>query len=146
MEILTLGHSSLAWEAFLQLLKELRVEIVADVRRFPTSRKHPRFSREQLEAALQAQGLRYVWLGKELGGFRTGGYSAYMQTAEFRHGVQRLLELAQQGRTAILCAERDPRGCHRRFIASELVRCGVRVLHVLGPERMEEHPSPLEGL
>ena len=93
---------------------------MADVRRFPTSKKHPHFSRENLGPALKEAGIEYVFLGEELGGYRRGGYEAYTETEGFRRGLGRLEELAVQGKTAIMCAERDPRGCHRRYIAAAL--------------------------
>ncbi len=139
-EIYTVGHSNLPLEGFLELLEAWGIEAVADVRRFPTSRKHPHFSRENLEPALRGAGIEYVFLGEELGGYRPGGYEAHMATPEFRQGLGKLEGLARAKRTAIMCAERDPRGCHRRFIAEALLKRGFRVIHILGKDkaRVEE--------
>jgi len=143
MEIYTVGHSNLSLDDFLELLRRWRIEIVADVRRFPTSRKHPHFAREALESALREARIRYVFLGEELGGYRREGYEAHMGTEKFRRGLERLEELAAQGRTTIMCAERDPRGCHRRFIAAVLAARGFRVIHILGPEKSRAEEPPL---
>lgn len=141
MTVYTVGHSSLPWDAFVALLTEFSIEIVADVRRFPTSRKHPQFAREAMAAGLREVGIRYEWLGEELGGYRTGGYPAHMETEAFQDGIARLLRLSREGRVAVLCAERDPRGCHRRFIAAHLVGRGLSVVHILGPRAIREEPS-----
>jgi len=142
-EIYTLGHSNLSMGEFLELLRSWGIEIVADVRRFPTSKKHPHFSRENLGPALKEAGIEYVFLGEELGGYRRGGYEAYTETEGFRRGLGRLEELAVQGKTAIMCAERDPRGCHRRYIAAALAARGFRVIHILGPGKSRVEESPL---
>lgn len=135
-----MGHSNLPLEGFLELLKAWGIEVVADVRRFPTSRKHPHFSREALEPALREAGIGYVFLGEGLGGYRRGGYEAHMKSKPFSAGLRTLERLAAQGKTAIMCAERDPRGCHRQFIAAALAARGFRVIHILGPQsfRVEE--------
>lgn len=138
VEIYTIGHSTLRGEEFLALLREFSIKIVADVRRFPTSKKHPQFARRALEAELARAGIRYVGLGEELGGYRKGGYEAHMKTAAFASGVRGLLELGGAGRIAVLCAERDPQRCHRRFLAAYLVQRGVRVVHILGPGKVRE--------
>ncbi|NPB09131.1 MAG: DUF488 domain-containing protein, partial [Thermodesulfobacteria bacterium] len=78
--IYTLGTSQRSLEEFLEILAFYRIEQVADVRSFPSSRRYPHFCREELAQALAAAGIRYLWLGKELGGFRKEGYEAYTRT------------------------------------------------------------------
>jgi uncharacterized protein (DUF488 family) len=124
---------------------------VADVRRYPGSRRHPHFTREALADSLGAAGVRYDWL-PALGGRRTPrpdsrhgawreasfrAYADHMDTAEFRDGLATLLELAAARPTAVLCAEAVPWRCHRQLISDALVARGVTVLHVLdeGPSR-----------
>jgi len=141
--IYTVGHSNLPWEEFVRLLTDFGIEIIADVRRFPTSKKHPHFAREALARGLSQAGIRYEWLGEELGGYRKGGYEAHMQTESFRRGITRLLSLSDEGRVAILCAERNPRGCHRRYISAHLAGLGVRVIHILGPGKTREEAPRL---
>jgi len=116
------------------LLWRLNVKVVVDVRRFPTSRfKH--FEGEELSRLLKGEGFSYVYLGEELGGYRRGGYEAYLGRQEFRQGLEKLEELARQMRVVVLCAERLPWRCHRRFIGQELERDGFRVEHVIDEKR-----------
>lgn len=142
-EVYTVGHSNLSLEEFLALLSGWGIELVVDVRRFPTSKKHPHFQREDLARALAHAGIGYVFMGEELGGYRKGGYEAYMRTVEFREGLGKLAELARGRKVAVMCAERDPRGCHRRFIAAALAAQGIRVVHILGPGKYRVEGSPL---
>jgi len=132
--IYTLGTSDRTAEEFLALLGSLGVELVVDVRRFPTSR-FEHFKREELEDILEAGGFSYIYLGEELGGYRKKGYEAYMGTEEFRQGLDRLEQLARRMRLVILCAERLPWRCHRRFIGRELETGGFRVEHIIDEKR-----------
>ena len=130
LRIWTIGHSNRSIEAFLELLREHSIQILADIRSFPTS-KIEHFKREEMEHWLPENGIEYVWLGKELGGYRKGGYKRHMRTKLFREGVQKLLELAKQKRTCIMCMEKNPKYCHRRFISAYLERKGVEVIHII---------------
>jgi uncharacterized protein (DUF488 family) len=113
--------------------------------RFPGSRKHPPFRRDHLAAALPKSGVEYHWLqalggrrhkqrddspnlGLENRGFRN--YADYMLTGEFRAGVERLLEVAERKRTAIMCAEGLFWQCHRRLVSDFLAASGVTVQHI----------------
>jgi uncharacterized protein (DUF488 family) len=132
--IYTLGTSDRTPDEFLALLKDVGVEVVVDVRRFPTSRfKH--FEKDELSRLLERGGFYYIYLGKELGGYRRKGYEAYVGTEEFRQGLSRLKELVCKSRVVILCAERLPWRCHRRFIGQELERDGFKVVHVIDEKR-----------
>ncbi|RLI42511.1 DUF488 domain-containing protein [Candidatus Bathyarchaeota archaeon] len=130
MQIWTIGHSNRSLETFLNLLNEHEIQVLADVRRFPTS-KLEHFKREALEKWLPKQGIKYVWLGEELGGYRRGGYKKHMRTKLFREGIKKLLEIARTKRTCIMCMEVNPKYCHRRFISAHLERKGVRVIHII---------------
>ena len=143
LTIWTIGYSGRTKEAFLKLLKDYGIEIVVDVRHFPTS-KNPDFKREALEAWLPENGIRYVWLGDLLGGYRRGGYERYMGTPAFREGIEKLLQIARKGRTCIMCMERNPKYCHRRFIAAYLEAMGVKVIHILR-RKAAELPDFLGG-
>ncbi|MEM3672634.1 MAG: DUF488 domain-containing protein [Candidatus Bathyarchaeia archaeon] len=127
--IWTVGHSNHPKDKFLGLLSEHGIQVLVDVRSFPTS-KVDHFKREQMEKWLPEHGIEYVWLGKELGGYRRGGYKAHMRTKLFREGVQKLLAIASQKRTCIMCMEPNPKYCHRRFISAHLERKGVKVFHI----------------
>jgi len=126
----TIGHSNRSIETFLELLKEHNIEVLVDVRSFPTS-KVEHFKREEMERWLPQHGIEYIWFGKELGGYRRGGYRAHMRTKLFREGIKRLLEIAALKRTCIMCMEPNPKYCHRRFISSQLERKGVKVVHII---------------
>lgn len=126
--VFTIGYGGRKFEKFVSLLREHGVGVVVDVRRFPRS-KDPSYNREALEEALRAEGIRYVFLGETLGGFR-GGYEAYMETEGYREGIRRLNGLLEEGRVALMCLERSPRGCHRRYISKTLVDLGIRVEHI----------------
>jgi uncharacterized protein (DUF488 family) len=142
--VYTTGHSTLPLDDFLSLLEAHGVRGVADVRRFPASRRHPHFAREALAAALATAGVAYDWL-PGLGGRRQPrpdsphvawrnaafrGYADHMDTAEFADALEALLGLARRRPTAILCAEAVPWRCHRQLIADALVAREIDVLHL----------------
>ena len=135
--IYTLGSSTRTKEEFLRLLQHFGIRKVADVRRFPTSR-FQHFQQENLREVLWEVGVDYVHLGKELGGYRSGGYQSHLASSSFREGLERLEREARTKPTAILCAERFPWKCHRRFIGVELARRGWRVVHIIDEERTWE--------
>jgi len=126
----TTGHSNRSVERFLELLGEHKIRTLVDIRSFPTS-KVEHFKREEREHWLPKHGVEYIWLGKELGGYRRGGYQAHMKTKLFRDGVKKLLELAEKRRVCIMCMERNPKYCHRRFVSAHLERKGVEMVHIL---------------
>ena len=126
----TIGHSNRSIEQFVTLLEEHKIEALVDIRSFPTS-KIEHFKREEMERWLPEHGIEYVWLGKELGGYRRGGYEAHMKTEVFREGVEKLLEFARQRHVCIMCMEKNPKYCHRRFLTAYLERRGVEVIHIL---------------
>jgi uncharacterized protein (DUF488 family) len=152
--IWTIGHSTRKIEEFLGLLKAHDITALADVRRYPGSRRHPQFGQEQLAKESERQGISYVHF-PELGGRRPArpdspntawrneafrGYADYMMTPEFKAGIERLRGLAEQKATAIMCAEALWWQCHRGLIADFLKADGQRVLHILAPKKAEEHP------
>ncbi len=130
LKIFTIGHGALPLEEFLHRLQTHGIRALADVRRFPSSKRHPHFSRTALAAALQDCGIAYHWLGETLGGYRTGGYEAYANTGDFRRGGEELVRLAQMQPLAFMCAELEYRGCHRRFIAVQLQQQGIEIWHI----------------
>ena len=153
LPVFTLGHSTRSLEDFLALLAEHGVELLADVRRFPGSRRFPHFRRETLAAALAAAGIDYRHL-PGLGGRRkphpgsshthwtNAGFRAYadhMETAEFADAFAEILGLADNRTTALMCAEAVPWRCHRQLVADALVARGRRVVHIMAPGRSENH-------
>jgi uncharacterized protein (DUF488 family) len=150
----TVGHSTRSIEEFVSLLADSRIEVIADVRSFPGSRKYPQFGREALSAALEAQAIGYHWL-PALGGRRRPspdspntawrnasfrGYADYMSTTEFAQGLLELLELSKKARTAIMCSEAVWWRCHRSMIADALRVRGIDVLHILDAKHSVMHP------
>ncbi len=152
--IWTIGHSTRPIEEFLDLLQTYRVEAVADVRRFPGSRKHPQYGQRALALALGTRGVAYEWL-EALGGRRPAsadspntawrnaafrGYADYMASAAFAQGMTQLLELASGSRTALMCAEAVWWRCHRSLIADALCVRGIEVVHILDARHSTVHP------
>lgn len=128
--IYTLGTSTHSPEEFIELLTSHGVEVVVDVRKFPSSR-FEHFNRERLTKLLGEVGIAYISMGEELGGYRRGGYSNFTATAEFQKALKKLEKIAWERKTAIVCAERFPWRCHRRFIALELEKLGWQVNHII---------------
>jgi len=137
LKLWTIGTSKRSIEEFLNLLEIYQIEAIADVRRFPTS-KYKHFKQENLEASLTQKGIAYHHV-TELGGYRKGGYTKYMKTAEFEEGVRYVEALASSKRVAIMCAELLFSQCHRRFIADALKQRGHTVLHIIDETKIEEH-------
>ncbi len=134
--IYTLGTSNRSLKEFLDLLKGYQIEQILDVRSFPVSKRYPHFSREKLAASLLQQGISYFWLGKELGGYRKGGYEAFIESEIFHEGLYKLVALARQKTSAIVCAERFPWHCHRGYISQKLEEMGFEVRHIIEKGRV----------
>jgi len=141
--IYTLGTSTRSIEEFIELLVSHGVEVVIDVRRFPSSR-FEHFHREKLAGLLSEAGIGYIYMGEKLGGYRRGGYRNFTATAEFQSGLKKLEEVACERKAAITCAERFPWRCHRRFIALELEKQEWQVNHIIEKGRdwlPRKHPE-----
>jgi uncharacterized protein (DUF488 family) len=143
--IFTLGTSNRTLEEFVNLLRSYAIERVADVRSFPTS-QFPHFKKEALEQTLREEGFSYSYLGKELGGYRKGGYRAYMQTEGYIRGLGLLESLASRCHCAFFCAERLPWRCHRRFIGQGMQKRGWKVVHIIDEDRIWEDKSSYQYL
>jgi uncharacterized protein (DUF488 family) len=137
LSIWTIGTSNRSIEELLGVLDVYQIDVIIDVRRFPTS-KHNHFKREHLEASLNQHGIAYHHVA-ELGGYRKGGYREFMKTAEFEQGLRSVEGLASSHRVALLCAELLFFRCHRRFIADALKERGHTVLHIIDEKRSYEH-------
>lgn len=152
--IWTIGHSTRTLEEFLGLLAAYRIEAIADVRRFPGSRRYPYFASDALASTLPAHGLAYQWIPK-LGGRRKvqpgspntawrnasfQGYADFTATAEFAEGLAELLKLAVSKRTALMCAEAVWWRCHRSIISDVLKLRGIEVIHIIDATHSTVHP------
>ena len=154
--VLTIGHSTHALEAFLALLRQHDVTAVADVRSAPYSRFNPQFNREPFAQALGTEGVRYVYLGNELGGrsedpacYEDGRirYDRVAATESFRSGLARVVDGAARHRIALMCAEKEPLDCHRTLLVSRaLHEQGVDVAHIHAGGRLEPHGEAIDRL
>jgi uncharacterized protein (DUF488 family) len=153
MTLHTVGHSIHPIEEFVRILQAHGIARLVDVRTIPRSRRNPQFNRESLSASMQTVGIEYCHL-PGLGGLRhprkdsmnTGwrnasfrGYADYMQTPEFGENLNRLMQLASEAPTAIVCAEAVPWRCHRSLIADALVARGVPVMEILSAIKSQPH-------
>lgn len=155
LRIFTIGHSNLAFEQFVSLLKEFEIRLVADIRHFPSSRMFPHFNQALLREGLRVEKIDYLWL-EALGGRRHTpagekspnaglrslqfrSYADYMATEPFRKGIRELLSAAAKSRTAIMCAEKLFWKCHRRLLSDYLTAQGVQVVHITEPGQSSIH-------
>jgi uncharacterized protein (DUF488 family) len=130
MIIYTLGTSNRSEEEFLEILKFYQIKTIADVRRWPTSQRFPHFKKENLIKILFENNILYYHL-EDLGGYRIENYENYMKTSTFKSALEKLIEIAKNDLTCIICAEKFPWRCHRRFIAKTLEEKGIEVLHII---------------
>jgi uncharacterized protein (DUF488 family) len=150
----TVGHSTRSAEEFLKILRAHGIQVLVDVRSFPGSRRFPQFNRAELAQLLAKEGIEYKHEPR-LGGRRKPradsqntawrnasfrAYADYMETDEFRKGVEDLLELARHARVAVMCAEAVWWRCHRSLISDYLKATGHTVIHILDQTKTEEHP------
>lgn len=160
----TAGHSNRSAEELVELLGDAGIHLVADVRRWPRSSRHPWFDSGALRESLAVAGIGYQHFG-ELGGMRDEpprellplvgalpepwpAYAAWARSDEFQAAFQRLLKAADaRGPLAVLCAEREPESCHRLLLSDALVLAGRQVIHLVRPgERREHELHPLAEL
>jgi uncharacterized protein (DUF488 family) len=149
----TVGHSTHPIDEFLEILRAHGITRIADIRRFPGSRKYPQYGRVELASSLEKAGIAYTWM-PELGGRRTPrpdsphgalrnasfrGYADYMDTPEFAEAAERLATLARRDRVAIMCAEAVWWRCHRSMVADYFKARDWTVLHILGSGKAKEH-------
>jgi len=152
--IWTIGHSTRSSEEFVAMLHSFKIELVADIRSYPGSRKFPQFNKEALEISLPQHNIEYIHL-KSLGGRRKvnpdskntawrhlafRGYADYMETSAFKEGVKELEVVALKQRTAYMCSEAVWWRCHRSMVSDYLKVHGWKVIHIMGIGKGEEHP------
>ena len=155
LRIWTIGHSTRTIDYFISLLEENGIKLVVDVRGLPGSKRYPQFNKETLANSLTEHRVRYEHF-PELGGKRKPkkdsrnaawrnasfrGYADYMETEDFRKGVERLVDFAKElGPTAIMCAEAVWWRCHRALISDYLKARGIEVMHILDANKSDPHP------
>jgi uncharacterized protein (DUF488 family) len=150
----TIGHSTRTLEELIEMLRSFKIELVADIRSYPGSRRYPQFNKEALEVSLPEKGIQYVHI-KKLGGRRKvnpeskntswrhvafRGYADYMETEDFKEGIEELEKIALERRTAFMCSEAVWWRCHRSMVSDYLKANGWTVMHIMGVDKEEEHP------
>jgi uncharacterized protein (DUF488 family) len=146
--VYTIGHSNHTVEHFLGLLKSHEVQVVVDTRSQPYSKYATQFDHEPLKGSLQDAGIRYLYLGRELGGRPDGDefyddvghvlYDRVAATTLFQEGLTRLERGIREYNVALLCAEENPATCHRRLLVSRvLIDHGIQVEHIRGDGRIQ---------
>jgi uncharacterized protein (DUF488 family) len=151
--IFTIGHSTRAFDKFLDMLKFFHIETVADVRTIPRSRYNPQFNLADLKRGLEIHGIGYIHMAG-LGGLRhtrkdsinTGwknlsfrGYADYMLTSDFEESLEQLITLARAKLTVIMCAEAVPWRCHRSLIGDALLVHGIQVEDIISEGKSRPH-------
>jgi len=151
----SIGHGNKSIETFMNLIQEFRIQHLADVRSYPSSRRNPHFNRKNLELVLDKSAISYTWF-PDLGGFRRDGlgntsphvaiespgfrnYADYMNTASFDAAANKLSQLVTLGSACFMCAETVPRRCHRSLLADYLFVQGFEVIHILDRQRTIVH-------
>src|SRR5262249_10227102 len=155
--IYTVGHSTHPIERFVELLTQHQIEVLADVRSFPSSKRWPQFNQGALKDSLAGAGIEYRWM-KQLGGRRHGvrpdsphtawthpafhSYADYADTDEFGADLDELIETAASSRVAYMCSEGLWWRCHRRIISDHLLIRGWKVEHIMPDGKLRAHELP----
>ncbi len=156
----TIGHSTRTLDELIAALRAHQVQTLVDIRAFPMSRRLPQFNRDSLQETLPAAGIRYLWR-KSLGGYRKKvlsdspnialrnqsfrNYADYMLTPEFAQAASELIALAENSRTAYMCAERLYFRCHRMMVSDYLTAHGHEVLHIDAEDPVKPHTLMAEA-
>jgi uncharacterized protein (DUF488 family) len=152
--IWTIGHSTHTLDELISMLQSFKIELLADIRNFPGAKRYPHFNRAALEVNLPANNIAYIHL-KKLGGRRnpsphslnTGwrvaafrGYADYMETDDFKEGLDVLEKFALQKRIAYMCSEAVWWRCHRSLVSDVLKLRSWTVMHIMNVSKETEHP------
>jgi uncharacterized protein (DUF488 family) len=154
--ILTIGYSMHSLDAFAELLRQHSVTALADVRSAPFSRFNPQFNKDVLERSIRSLKIKYVFLGRELGGrsddpwcYENGRvqYARLARTQTFRSGLERVVRGSQEHHIALMCAEKEPLECHRTLLVARVLdELGFTVYHILADGRLEAHADAMVRL
>ncbi|MBW1737858.1 MAG: DUF488 domain-containing protein [Deltaproteobacteria bacterium] len=148
LSIFTIGHSNHELEKFIHLLKSNKIDVLVDVRSNPYSRFASHFNKDDIKRTVQANGIKYLFLGKELGGQPEGqefydkdGYVLYSRIAEsalFIEAINRLMNGITAYRVTLMCSEENPANCHRMLLVSRVLENrGIAVFHIRGDGRLQ---------
>lgn len=135
--IYTIGHSNHTAEIFLSLLQAGGIQVVVDVRTAPYSRYVPRFNKLEIERTLVRAGFKYLYLGDMIGGKPTDSafhdqdgkvnYRKLAASRKFQAGIDRLVKGLGHVRLVLMCAEEDPRHCHRHLLIARELELGRQI-------------------
>lgn len=149
--VYTIGHSTHDIEHFIAMLRAMGIEILADIRSFPGSRKFPQYNKQALAVSLNDAGIQYLHFA-DLGGKRPapasmpgqafGGYAAYMETDAFKIAARQLQQLATEKKLVYMCSEVLWWQCHRSMLSDYMKEGGWQVLHIMGIGKVQEHFRP----
>lgn len=153
-QIWTIGHSTRSLEELIEILNSFQIELLADVRSYPGSRKFPWFNKDNLQNEIPSHGIEYTHIAK-LGGRRKfskdskniawrhpafRAYADYMETEDFAEGIKELIALASAKRVVYMCSEAVWWRCHRSLISDYLKVRGWKINHIMGKDLSKEHP------
>lgn len=151
--IYTIGHSTRPIEEFTAILQEYKIRQLVDIRTIPRSRRNPQYGQENLEKSLSRVGIDYIHM-KSLGGLRPAvkntknlgwenqsfqNYADYMQSSDFKKGVDELKNLSKDKLTVMMCAEAVPWRCHRRLVGDALLIRGTEVIDIFDKKSSKPH-------
>ena len=155
--LFTVGHSNHDFEKFINLLTKHSIEVIVDVRSSPYSRYLPHYNRDELKTRLKEYGIKYLYLGEELGARRaesecysgdTAKYKLIAKTKLFLDGLQRIEKGLETHRISLMCSEKDPLTCHRTILVGRtLISRGLPELsHILEDGSIETHDAAVSRL
>jgi hypothetical protein len=141
--VFTIGHSIHSMDKLISLLNANKIDVLVDIRSEPFSRKVPHFNKDNLEGEIKKSGLKYLFLGKELGGrpsnrefYDEEGFVLYSRIAEsqdFQGGIERIVKGIKDFRVALMCSEENPLNCHRNLLVGRVLSSrNVRILYIRG--------------
>lgn len=144
----SIGHSNVSMERFIELLRQHSIEVIVDVRSHPFSKYATHFNYDEIQSSLKTVSIKYLYLGKELGGMpknpefydRDGNlvYARVAETLEFRQSIARLVRGVKTHTIALMCGEENPAGCHRRhLLGPALERETIELLHIRGSGQVQ---------
>lgn len=152
--IFTIGHSTRTLEEFIKLLKSFNIQLLADIRSYPGSKRFPHFNKDALQKTLPEQHIAYQHF-PALGGRRKTtneskntvwkneafrGYADYMETDDFKNAIAELEAVAKKQTTAYMCSEAVWWSCHRSLVSDYLKWRGWNVIHIMAENKSQEHP------
>jgi len=151
--LFTIGHSTREINEFIDLLTSHAIMQLVDIRTIPKSRYNPQYGQDELENSLNKNGIEYIYL-KKLGGLRPAAknsindawrnksfrnYADYMQSDEFKQGLDELIKISQKATIAIMCAEAVPWRCHRSLVSDALLVHNISVIEIIGAGNTRQH-------